>query len=58
MKSIFIALAVSAFAATAAFAETLPNCNPAQQNWVNGSGDTCSVTDRNNTERERRMAVK
>ncbi|MFT3673214.1 hypothetical protein [Aestuariivirga sp.] len=49
MKRLSIALALSLLSATAAFADSTERCNPAQQNWVNGSQTTCSITDQNHT---------
>ena len=43
MKLIFASLgAMALMAASTLAAPTLP-CNPAVQNWANGSGDTCPV---------------
>ena len=41
-KTILIASAIAATLSTAASAGTL-SCNPAIQNWVNGSKTTCTV---------------
>jgi len=49
MNRLSIALALSLLSATAAFADSTERCNPAQQNWVNGSQTTCSIIDRNHT---------
>ena len=61
MKRLSIALALSLLSATAAFAETnSQQCNPAQQNWMNGSGTTCSIIDQNSKKddyRQMREAV-
>jgi len=47
MNRLSIAIALTLLSATAALADSTERCNPAQQNWVNGSQTTCSITDRN-----------
>lgn len=49
MKRLSIAIALTLLSATAALADNTERCNPAQQNWMNGSQTTCSITDRNHT---------
>jgi hypothetical protein len=42
LRIILFLTAISLFAAHPALARPLaPGCNPAIQNWINGSGDTC-----------------
>ena len=49
MNRLSIAIALTLLSATAALADNTERCNPAQQNWMNGSQTTCSITDRNHT---------
>ncbi len=44
MKRILLAVPFIAFMATSSYALE-PGCNPAKQNWQNGSLDTCPVAD-------------
>ncbi len=57
MKRLSIALALSLLSATAAFAAPAEKerCNAAQQNWMNGSGTTCAITDQNNEQNNYRQ---
>ncbi len=58
MKRLSIALALSLLSATAAFAASdTERCNAAQQNWVNGSGTTCAITDQNNDQNNNRRML-
>lgn len=50
-KTILIASAIAATLSTAASAGTL-SCNPAIQNWLNGSHTTCTVVDQNSNDQQ------
>ena len=41
MKNLVIAATIALLSSTSAFAAKPPQCNPAIQNWENGSKDTC-----------------
>lgn len=52
MKRFLLTASFLVLSATASFALE-PGCNPAIQNWVNGSHTTCPVKDWNNQKEER-----